>query len=174
MLVTARVRQKACMIANDVIHHEFPFEALDLLTLRLQLIKQMAQHSWMQLACYAVSFPNKFAAKLTAKHGVVHQALTLGLLVFETHPISSLPNNVHEQTGNILNVHVQTGMAAAAMGLAINGKRCICTNRHNTWAGFIGRHRFFLFSFFLLLHLGVFTTIAVIERALNHLHYLRV
>src|SRR5579871_2016695 len=33
------------------------------------------------------------------------------------HHISSLPNHVHEQTGNILNVHVQTGTAAAATGL---------------------------------------------------------
>src|SRR5579871_1176261 len=38
----------------------------------------------------------------------------------------------------------------------------------------MGRYWLFLFSFFFLLHLGVFTTIAVIERALNHLHHLRV
>ena len=36
------------------------------------------------------------------------------------HHISSLPNHVHEQTGNILNVHVQTGTAAAATSLTNN------------------------------------------------------
>jgi len=48
------------------------------------------------------------------------------------------------------------------------------TSLGNTWAGFIGRYRLFLFSFFLLLYLGVFTIIAVIDRALNHHHHLRV
>jgi hypothetical protein len=98
------------------------------------------------------------------------------------HHISSLPNHVHEQTGNILNVHVQTGTAAAATGLTndahVQTGNILWDDGQTSLGKHLGRLYGTLLAFPLLilflLHLGVFTTIAVIERVLNHLHCLRV